>query len=778
MSTPEASTTTTLENIRAAFLLGWSVIELKSRILINAFTTAMDPVTLEDIARSSPTATFQQRLPQDATMSRASNLIYTYMKNMLKPEAAEKLYGFVAVNKNTPGGKCMLPTMPSDKAWDTSNWRTLFNRIVSLHYQRFPKTDTSCTIYDLPVPPSDTCHAYLYLYPTMLKEPNYATVGISSGAVPSEFVTNFKLYDAARRALNGLTLLYTDPAESLIPETAKEHRWWLIQNMLHSTDHPVPDYIEDTTPDPTSDDIQLAIIVLSGLLVRFLDGWDSFLRESFYVEIDEQNKNSEVELIAYEAGRSLSLLSWSFSTVIAPLENIVASLSADDLPIVEEELMQQVSMTLQSVFSDREVSHIQRRIFSLSTSLDDAYYLANPNVARMTDSLTQTNPELPSAAIHAVKHSLNYWQRAVSMLCPPAAQESVSANPPEESGRSVSTILISDSTGASRLPIKITRKEGEPLSFLLPVFRWDLAKLLRKALVEQSQIWQSLILCQQNLNSFSIEKITQRLLSDFMQQFEQAIGEAIHTSEQVAWQNISHIRGLRWFLIGSVALVILFIAAIVFFLIFQQKDLQMALSLLLLILGGIVGFFGSIMNRVSNWLLPIFSPATPTAANTPAGAASPGADLTQHFTSLFGLAGSAVVEAFQAGYKQILAEFDDLNYAICVADPLVGFLVQQRFLLLTEQLKAEEADLTAQSANAKSLDVEKPETNFVQTELRGSYECLTKIFWTEVEREQEMQNVVRAAFGPLGAFVTVKLQEPMQAAKNGGAAKGASGRGR
>src|SRR5205823_947520 len=123
------------------------------------------------------------------------------------------------------------------------------------------------------------------------------------------------------------------------------------------------------------------------------------------------------------------------------------------------------------------------------------------------------------------------------------------------------------------------------------------------------------------------------------------------------------------------------------------------------ILGGVVGFFGSIMNRVSNWLLPIFSPATPTAANTPGGAASPGGDLTQHFTSLFGIAGSAVVDAFQAGYKQILAEFDDLNYAICVADPLVEFLVEQRFLLLTEQVKAEEAVVAAQGANAKDSDI-------------------------------------------------------------------------
>ncbi len=770
MNTPGAPTTTTLENIRAAFLLGWSVVELKSRILINAFTTAMDPVTLEDIARSSPTATFQQRLPKDETMSRASSLIYTSMKNMLKPEVAEKLYGFIAVNKGTSNGKCMLPTMPSDKAWDTSSWRTVFNRIVSLHYQRFPKTDTSCTIYDLPVPPSNTCHAYVYLYPTMLKEPNYATVGLSSGAVPSDFLTSFKLYDVARRALNGLTLLYTDPEESLIPETAKEHLWWLIQNMLHPNEHQESDYLEDTTPPPTSDDIELAIIVLSGLLVRLLDGWDSFLRESFYVEMDEQSNNSEVELIAYEAGRTLSLLSWSFSAVIAPLENIVASLSADDLSIVEEELMQQVSATLQSVFADREIMHIQRQIFSLSTALDDAYYRANPNVARVTDSLTQTNPELPSAAIHAVKHSLNYWQRAVAMLCPPlTAQENAPSNPVDNSGGSICTITFSDSSGTSRFPIKVMRKEGEPLSFLLPVFRWELAKKLRKALVEQSQIWQSLILCQQNLNSFSIEKITQRLLSDFMQQFEQATEEAIQRSEQAVWQNISHMRGLRWLLIGSGVLLIFFVVAVVFFLAFQQQQIQTALSILILILGGIVGFFGSVMNRVSSWLLPIFSPATPTTANAPAGAASPAGDLTQHFTNLFDVAGSTIVDAFQAGYKQILAEFDDLNYAICVADPLVEFLIQQRFLLLTEQLRAEEADGAGQSANTKSAEAEKPETNFVQTELRGSYECLTKIFWTQVEREQEMQNVVRAAFGPLGAFVNMKSQD----AQNGRATKGA-----
>jgi hypothetical protein len=230
------------------------------------------------------------------------------------------------------------------------------------------------------------------------------------------------------------------------------------------------------------------------------------------------------------------------------------------------------------VFNDRDIAHIQRQIFALSTALDAEYYRANPTVPRSTDSLLQLNPELPSAGIHAVKHSLNYWQRAAALLC------------------------SSDISPQS------------PTSFL-PLFKWDAAKQLRKALVEQSELWQSLILCQQNLNSFTFEKITQRLLSDFMEDFEKAAEQAVQNSQQVVLQDLSHMRILRWFLIGGAVLFVGIIALIIVVLTSQSNQFQTLVSVFILILGGTVGFFGNIVSRLSNWLLPVFAPSSATVQN-------------------------------------------------------------------------------------------------------------------------------------------------------------------
>ena len=138
MSTSDTHPTTTLDDIRTAFLLGWSIVELKSRVLIAAFTTAMDADTLQNIADGKPPPRIAN-LPKDETMSRACDLIYNSMKTMLQPETAKKLQEFVAyADKDPSTGKCMLPTIPSDDAWMTSTWRTVFNRIAMLHYSRFP----------------------------------------------------------------------------------------------------------------------------------------------------------------------------------------------------------------------------------------------------------------------------------------------------------------------------------------------------------------------------------------------------------------------------------------------------------------------------------------------------------------------------------------------------------------------------------------------------------------------------------------------------------------
>src|SRR5258706_8818235 len=67
---------------------------------------------------------------------------------------------------------------------------------------------------------------YLYLRPSDM--PDYCNIGIQED---TELSSSFSLYDAARRAFNCLTLLYTDPQDSLIPVTVSEFQKKLVQNI-------------------------------------------------------------------------------------------------------------------------------------------------------------------------------------------------------------------------------------------------------------------------------------------------------------------------------------------------------------------------------------------------------------------------------------------------------------------------------------------------------------------------------------------------------------------
>ena len=57
---------------------------------------------------------------------------------------------------------------------------------------------------------------------------DYANVGIPQD---DQFPDKFKLYDVTRRALNCLTLLYTNPEDSLIPLTVSYYQQQLLQNI-------------------------------------------------------------------------------------------------------------------------------------------------------------------------------------------------------------------------------------------------------------------------------------------------------------------------------------------------------------------------------------------------------------------------------------------------------------------------------------------------------------------------------------------------------------------
>src|SRR5205823_12002949 len=82
-------------------------------------------------------------------------------------------------------------------------------------------------------------------------------------------------------------------------------------------------------------------------------------------------------------------------------------------PVAEECLI-----AWQRVFRDQDLIRLQHQISALSTALDDAYYDRHPGLKRpgSEDGLVHTNPDLPSEAIRAVKHSIDYWQRTVEWI--------------------------------------------------------------------------------------------------------------------------------------------------------------------------------------------------------------------------------------------------------------------------------------------------------------------------------------------------------------------------
>ncbi|HXZ03489.1 MAG TPA: hypothetical protein VEH81_01580, partial [Ktedonobacteraceae bacterium] len=115
----ELTKDTAFKNIYYAFQLGWSIIELKSRIL----TTAPG------------TNTHQQSKPLVDTANPGQN-------------QAVQLFSRESQVQESQQYTTALP----DSAWLTSLWRATFNRIVECHKCCFPDGTTAGTLYDIPAP--------------------------------------------------------------------------------------------------------------------------------------------------------------------------------------------------------------------------------------------------------------------------------------------------------------------------------------------------------------------------------------------------------------------------------------------------------------------------------------------------------------------------------------------------------------------------------------------------------------------------------------------------
>jgi lambda repressor-like predicted transcriptional regulator len=518
-----------------------------------------------------------------------------------------------------------------DDAWMTSVLRALFQQIVTLHARCFPDCTTQNTIYDTPPPPQSpqdlSTYPYPYLYP-LDDGFDYANIGISSVQISSSsnFATHFRLYDVTRRALNCLTLLLVKAEESLVPAVMDCYQRRMVHTMLANPPIPLSTPDCTTLDQPSPDVTRKAINLLAGQIIRFLDAWDSFLRESFYVDTRGQVNNPEVLIIdneialaAYEAGRSLAALSWNVSVATAPLESALTP-DQESNPTIKNALARKVQTIWQNAFNDRDINHIQYQITALSTALDQAYHRINSSISTPASDDPQAPPniDLPSQSIEAVKQSLDYWQRTVTLLCSPGG---TAIKPVLNPSPTIEGVL--DSSG---------------------ILSWELSKTLRIELVQQAAVWQALILYQQGLRSFSMEVVTQRILNDFMQDIELAVSnELLHNK---ALRRLS-----------------LFVVIVIFVL------------LLLLILAGIIKF----QNMSLDALLqsPFVLITAIGALVTPFVTAV--ISKLRGFGTILGVAGTAIEESLQRGYERILLEFDDLNRDVAITFPLIEFFVWEKF---------------------------------------------------------------------------------------------------
>lgn len=810
----------TFSAIHDALQLGWSIIELKSRIQVAAMSTSI----------AGPAQTSPAKKPVDSTGDQVATILQEVLSDvddaksqLLLPESAilqQQPADSMASRQN-------LTDLP-DNAWFTSLWRATFTRIAESHKRSFPESSTANTYFDLPDPSNTPNYQalaaspqgydasaiylpYLYLYPAGGQD--YGNIGIQRD---NEIPGDFKLYDAARRALNCLTLLYADPEESLIPVTVSEFQKQLVQNistygqLTMTLSNAAQAQSDPTTPNQPSapqggevpagqpgtgssaasqaapsfeDQRNNAIQLVSNQTVRYLETWDSYARETLYVSGGGDTEANEMQLIAYEAGRAMASLSWGITTATVPIEDAMnhaiqehgsASQAGGSLKgelQTHPELKKRLEDAWLNIFDGRSIMSIQRQVSALSTALDEAYYRVHTDVPRQdaSDVLVQPNLDLPSQAIRTVSESLNYWERAIQLICTGNAQQQdgTSSNAPstptdntaqsrltapqKDAQNQMSTPMGSPSASASDTHTNSVTPPPTPRPAAIPAMTWETSSQLRLALIQQAEVWQSLLAGHQSLRDFTTGLVTQRIWNDFSQELEQAISKGLLNPVE---------RQLRRYVIpiAIAAGVLLVIIGIVVFLLVHFPSLQQSLiTAFVFIVGSVLGFFGTVASRVSSFFSPASNeqPAGTTAAPGSAGAVP----------AIAGLAGTALIDAFQNGYRQILIEFDYLNHNVSVSYPLVEYFILRsaevaRSNMASNVQQASSAQTngrgplpTSTSKGSSNQSLASAITTTAGFLIKDAYDFLVHIVWTNEERAEEIGRIARAAFGPIGAFV-------------------------
>jgi len=728
----------TFQALHDAFLLGWSLLELRSRVLLAAldvkFQRANNQVAAFDLVDAVLDTLLPARTDNDADQLAT---LPTSRPGLLNSDPFAK-----------------LPVEPSDAVWNTSVWRAMFNRIVGLQIKLVTTNDTTGTIYEVAIPAQDTSSnatsPYSYLYIPKNDTDIFTSIGISSSDVTSNpLPPSYELYGITRRVLNCLTQLYVRPNEVLDPQRIKANRDKIVPAILGAAPAITPEDKGANSPH----DVLVAIKRYTGLTVRFLEAWDGYVRESLYV--GQNFENYEIAMVAYEAGRALCTLSWGVALFVVPLENALDALKDDNTDAghrQQKELMQKLYSAWQSVFNPRDIIHIQHQISALSSAMDGAYYrikVANENAQNQSYSppygptnqpYGPMNPDeeddcLPGNALNSIKHSLDYWQAAVVWIGGPKAQD---------------TICRAHT---------VEYREDAP-----PMMSQELSRQLRIALIEQADVWQSLITGQQNLRSITTEAVTESILSQFMQHCEKAfisdvtddvkteVEQVKKNTEQLLWRN----RVFFTVLIGiAVILLILFVAVEIIAFLPQSQFANSWLGNAIITLASFLGV-GMVVHRTTQ------AQSFSTGANTNAGQPSPqtstfnsfisSSNIVDSIRSFFVSSGTDIGDLFSACRREIQKQYATLNRNASVSYPLIEVFV---------------TNSQPQSTEKKEEKKENSKPSRYDFGMNNSYSFLTSVIWTNQDREEEIQRIVQATFGPLGEMIG-SIGSRMRNSGNGG----------
>src|SRR5262249_13711499 len=139
-----------LDDICDAILLGWSIVELRSRVTIAVLAPILTFVAQSDPESPSPDQ-------PDPHVNRAMKVIDDLKSDMFSLDVLNRLQ---TAASSGDANQADRSEVPNDDMWVTSIWRTLFNRVVSLHLKYFPESNTRGTAYDITLNSGSLSAAY------------------------------------------------------------------------------------------------------------------------------------------------------------------------------------------------------------------------------------------------------------------------------------------------------------------------------------------------------------------------------------------------------------------------------------------------------------------------------------------------------------------------------------------------------------------------------------------------------------------------------------------